>query len=275
MGVMASPLNAGEGPGSSARAGFFGSRRIRVVASLGAALALQGCALFGADPELAAAPPADIVERDARIAALEGELQSAKSRNAELERRLAELQKGEKSAAAAPDVARPELKDEPGLAVATAPSATPEIKPESVVAAADAGQALASAPAKPVEAAPRLVQPTFASDEEIFENEAGDAIETASVLFGVHLASYRHEAEARAGWGKLQQDFPDELGLLEPRLERVVIEGRGAFLRLVGGGFANEEKASALCARLRAKSAYCAVAGFAGEKLARPDTALR
>lgn len=274
MGAIWSPsvLLIGNANGGTAR----GRALIRQVAGVAAALAASGCALFEGKPDFAAETAPEIVQRDARIASLESELEAVRSRYDELARKLAAVQEDDRSSVAAEGPPPPELKDGSGMGpAATTASAAPEIKPETVVAAADAGRALASAPAKPVDAAPRLVQPTFASDEEIFENEAGDAIPTTSVLFGVHLASYRHEAEARTGWVKLQQDFPDELGLLEPRLERVVIEGRGEFLRLVGGGFASEDKASALCLKLRAKSAYCAVAGFAGEKLSRPDTALR
>lgn len=249
---------------------------LRRLAGGAAALALSGCALVGGEPDVAAEADPALAERDARIAALESEVRTVRSENEKLSRRLAELQKDSRAAPGAENPPPPALKDDAVRPLAAAPPGTaPEIRPETVIAAADASAALASSPAKPVDPAPRLVQPTFASKEEIFENEAGDAIRTASVLFGVHLASYRHEAEARTGWVKLQQDFPDELGLLEPRLERVDIEGRGEFLRLVGGAFASEAKASALCERLRAKSAYCAVARFAGEKLLRDEPALR
>jgi hypothetical protein len=115
------------------------------------------------------------------------------------------------------------------------------------------------------------VQPTFSSSEQTFENEAHGDIKLSSVLWGVHLASYRRAEEAGAGWRKLQRDFPDELGLLEPRIEKVTIDGKGEFLRLVGGGFSSREKARALCATLAAKGVFCRVASFGGDRLSLAD----
>jgi hypothetical protein len=228
-------------------------------------LSLSACGMFGGkEIDVAAEEPPSAAEL--RVAELEHEVRRLKDENAALSEKLSELMKA--AALTADEAAEeepPELK-EPTVALAQPP--TPELKPETVVAAADAGRALADAQTKPVEPSPRLVQPTFASQQEtVFENEA-QGIELASVLFGVHLASYRQADEASAGWAKLQRDFPDELGLLEPRLEPVAIEGRGEFLRLIGGGFSTEEKALSLCATLKSKGVYCAVTGFNGRKLA-------
>lgn len=66
-----------------------------------------------------------------------------------------------------------------------------------MVAAADAGNALAAAPAAAVQPSPRLVQPTFASEETVFENEANDSIKTASVLsahISLPIATQRRRA---------------------------------------------------------------------------------
>lgn len=238
----------------------------RVAATLGACLGLSACALLGDEPNLAEAPTAPD-PREARIATLESELADAQRAKAALEQKLAALEKAGKPESEQV-VAAPTLKE--AQAALSGPAQTlqqpPEIRPEAVVAAADAERALAAAPAA-VQPSPRLVQPTFASQETVFENEASDGIKTASVLFGVHLASYRHAEEARAGWVKLQRDYPHELGLLEPRLEKVEIEGRGVFMRLIGGGFASQDKATALCTALKALGAYCAVASFQGERL--------
>ena len=150
---------------------------------------------------------------------------------------------------------------------AVPPPNAPLVKPEAVVAAPEAGRALAGSPA-PVDSSPRLVQPSFASLEEtVFENEAAGDIQMSSVMYGAHLASYRHEAEARTGWRKLQRENPDELGLLEPRVEKVSLDDRGDFMRLIGGGFTTQDKAAALCVRLKARGVYCAVSGFTGQRL--------
>ena len=103
--------------------------------------------------------------------------------------------------------------------------------------------------------------------EHPFENEASDEIETLSILYGVHLASYRQLDQARAGWRTLQRENPNELGLLEPRVEFVSLNEKGDFVRLIGGGFSSQQKAQALCATLKQKGLYCAVAGFEGERL--------
>ena len=89
----------------------------------------------------------------------------------------------------------------------------------------------------------------------------------------MHLASYRRAEEASAGWRKLQRDFPDELGLLEPRIEKVTLADKGVFLRLVGGGFSSRDKANALCASLSAKGVFCRVANFGGDRLSMTDEA--
>ncbi|MEM6415555.1 MAG: bZIP transcription factor [Pseudomonadota bacterium] len=120
----------------------------------------------------------------------------------------------------------------------------------------------------PVQEAPVFDPPKFASAGQSFENEAkSPQIPLASVLWGVHLDSYVKERLAKVGWAELQRRFPDELGLLEPRLETVLIEGRGKMLRLLGGAFASEATARALCETLKAKDQYCRVTDFSGRQL--------
>ena len=138
-----------------------------------------------------------------------------------------------------------------------------------IVAGAEA--APLSSSAVTVESTPRLVEPSFVAVDDVFENEASSAnIETTSVLFGVHLSSYRDVDGAIIGWKDLQRDNPDQLGLLEPRIETVVIEGRGAYQRLIAGGFSSIDKASDLCRTLEKKNLYCSVMEFSGERLTIP-----
>ncbi len=145
----------------------------------------------------------------------------------------------------------------------------PPKNPESIIVA-EAEAAPLSPSAVPVESTPRLVEPSFAAVEAVFENEAGTSIETTSVLFGVHLASYRKTAEAITGWKNLQRDNPNLLGLLEPRVEKVTIEGRGEFFRLIAGGFSSQAKAIDLCFTLKKKKLYCASTNFKGKRLEIP-----
>ncbi len=222
--------------------------------------------------------------RGAAKADLDGAFQAAELRTAELEIEVAQLKSDKERLAsqleelqrendklATNDEDETAADDAANLADATA-LANAELKLRdgaatgaAVVEAAD-GSVIANG-AAPVAPAPRLVQPTFASTDAVFENEAGGDIETASVLFGVHLASYRKTVEAREGWRKLQRQNPDELGLLEPRIEQVRLKEKGVFLRLIGGGFSSQEKAAALCASLKQKGLFCSVSGFNGKRL--------
>ncbi|MEQ8751051.1 MAG: SPOR domain-containing protein [Amphiplicatus sp.] len=246
-------------------AGLTGLPNIRSLAALAAAAVLSGCATLGGgteEPAITGAAADDLAWSFARTAELESQVAQLETENARLTKQLADLQ----AAKAAAAKIEPEAVAQAPTPAPPAPTA-PAVKPETVVAAPQADKALAGAPA-PVDSSPRLVQPSFASLEEtVFENEAAGDIPLTSVMYGVHLASYRHEAEARNGWRKLQRENPDELGLLEPRVERVTIENRGAFLRLVGGGFATQEKADALCVRLKSKGVYCSVTSFDGQRL--------
>jgi len=211
-------------------------------------------------------------EAKLQVASLEAEIARLKSQNARLANEVLALQRERDQGAAA------ELAAEAERAAAAVPPSKPEYltsEREAPRAKAVVDDAASPALAKtdvPVESAPRLVQPTFASNEVVFENEAEGDIETQSVLFGVHLASYRHVEEARTGWRKLQRENPDELGLLEPRVEAVTIEGKGRFLRLIGGGFAAREKAEALCGELKARGLFCTVESFEGERLSLAES---
>jgi len=211
-----------------------------------------------------------------RTAELEVELARVKSDNARLASQVLDLQReNDKLASTGEDDASAE---DDGLKLAGAalpPSSEIKLRDPDVSSAAiveDAGTPELEEGDVPVAPAPRMVQPTFASTDAVFENEAAGDIETASVLFGVHLASYRKSAEAREGWRQLQRENPDELGLLEPRIESVQLQGKGVFLRLIGGGFSSEEKASALCASLQQKGLFCSVSGFNGQRLSLSET---
>jgi hypothetical protein len=210
---------------------------------------------------------------ETRLAALSSENDELKSRLGDLEKKLSQSQRAvalrDAQIAALPKPAAPKPEPKPAAATQKPASTAPA---DPVVAAANADAALPEAGAA-VDAAPRLVQPTFSSAETTFENEAQGDIKVASVLWGVHLASYRRAEEASAGWRKLQREYPDELGLLEPRIEKVSVADKGIFLRLVGGGFSSREKANALCASLSSKGVFCRVANFGGDRLSTTDDA--
>jgi cell division protein FtsB len=248
-----------------------GARRLAVVLLL---LAAQGCAALAGkgDPDLLAAQTEELRAARAQNAELQAQVAKLTAANAALETKVAELaQKAKLGSVETPAATSADnaLKEGPSTAVAAAASdKSPSTAPaQPVVAPPNEDGVLPDAPV-PVDESPRLVQPSFASTEQIFENEAASAeIALTSVLWGVHLASYRRPDEASDGWKKLQRENPDELGLLEPRVERVSIEGKGEYLRLVGGGFSSREKAKALCDKLAAKGVFCRVTNFGGDRL--------
>ncbi len=255
-----------------------GARAARRAGALSLFLLVQSCAtIFGSGKaDLVASQAIELDAAKADRASLQAEVVELKAENTRLEAQLASASKKAARVAAAdaaadlpaaPQPADARLADS-GTAIAEKASTAPT---DPVVAAPNADAALPAAPV-PVDEAPRLVQPRFASTDEMFENEAANPeIKMTSVLWGVHLASYRRMEEASAGWAKLQRDNPDELGLLEPRIERVAIEGKGAYLRLVGGGFSSREKAKALCDELAMKGVFCRIANFGGERLSMLD----
>lgn len=241
-------------------------------------MTVSACSTFSGDgPRRVSSTGSELVQ--ARANALEFEVGRLKAENARLANQVLDLQRENETLVAEADpsdqIGDPDSLREGQIQVAeNIEPAAPQPQQNVVVDTANAPELKQSD--VPVEEAPRLVQPTFASTESVFENEAStDEIATASVLFGVHLASYRNLPEAREGWQKLQRENPDELGLLEPRLETVSIPEKGVFLRLIGGGFSSEDKASALCASLKERDLYCSVSGFQGQKLSLAIPQLR
>jgi hypothetical protein len=240
-------------------------------------LLTPGCAILSGkpDPELVAQHDAQLRASRAEVETLKAEVDKLTAEKATLETKVADLErKTIRLAAATGPNAEGALKEGPPAVTTTAQAADKSLSTapsKPVVTLPNTEVSLPDAPV-PVDNSPRLVQPSFASTEQIFENEAASAeIKMTSVLWGVHLASYRHSEEASAGWKKLQRENPDELGLLEPRIEKVAIDGKGEYLRLVGGGFSSRAKAKALCDTLAAKGVFCRVANFGGDRLSMAD----
>ena len=248
-----------------------------VLALVGSALILNGCSttLFSkADESLVEDQRAIVANLESQTAGLQSTIAELRSENTRLKRNLETLRRSKAAAEqtvasfekqAVVDAEQAALEAQNRKPVLVVPP--PPKDPESIIVAEATPL---SASAVPVESTPRLVEPSFAAVEAVFENEAGTAIETTSVLFGVHLASYRNTARATTEWRNLQRDNPDLLGLLEPRVKQVDIKERGRFYRLIAGGFSTKEKAEALCATLKRKKTYCVPTGFEGERLDIP-----
>jgi len=252
-------------------ASFLGVERVSI---MGLLLLAQSCAVFQGDkdPDIVASQGEELRLARAQASDLQAEVAKLAAENDALTAKLVALEKKDRVASAETTLADTTLKEGPSANGAPLLDKKPSTAPAApVVAAPNADVALPGAPV-PVDNAPRLVQPSFSSAEEIFENEAASPeIKMTSVLWGVHLASYRHADDASAGWKKLQRENPDELGLLEPRIEKVSVEGKGEYLRLVGGGFSSREKAKALCDTLAEKGVFCRVATFGGDRLSMLD----
>ncbi len=246
-------------------------RALKVVLLVFAAGTLAACSTLSGGAETASGAddaysnPREI-EAQTKLARLQTENARLANRVLELQRENDQLRKA-KAAAAAVDNAAQTAEAEPASEPAETVVALrePEVLKQPVVDNPETPEMTSTE--VPVEPAPRLTQPTFESTDAVFENEAGSEARTPAMLFGVHLASYRQEDEAREGWRKLQRENPDELGLLEPRLETVDVPERGSFLRLIGGGLSSREKAEALCSNLKTKGLYCSVSDFSGERL--------
>lgn len=238
---------------------------------------LASCSTLSGDDQAAS-----IADENVRFASVEAELMEAKIEINRLQEENARLvaaaldatrERERAPVASRPseeviaDAGAPTLPDSPSVVVEEALELQANVEDAVVEGTSDSDADLLVGDV-PVDPAPRLVQPAFTSGDAVFENEAtADAIVTQSVLYGVHLASYRAVDEARRGWSMLQRANPDELGLLEPRTKFVRVPNKGEFFRLIGGGFSSRDKASALCESLKAKRVYCGITDFDGERL--------
>ncbi len=245
-------------------------RAAKLVLLTCAAALLAACSTFSGDSEAARgaedafSDPKEI-EAQTKLARLQTENARLANRVLELQRENDALRRARASAAAEAAAEKAEAEEASQPAETAVALREPEVLKQPVVDNPETPEMTSTE--VPVEPAPRLTQPTFESTDAVFENEADSETRAPAMLFGVHLASYRKEDEAREGWRKLQRENPDELGLLEPRLETVNVPERGPFLRLIGGGLSSREKAEALCSNLKIKGLYCAVSDFSGERL--------
>ena len=243
-----------------------------LIALLGGIL-LSACASSDIS-DLAGGNVSDVNWAFADETAMETKVASLQTENTQLRREVDELRrrllKAEDDAAIAQAKAQSAAENAANERLRSAVAAQPKPASDPVITSS-IPEIDVPETATPVQEAPRLIQPSFASAQPIFENEAQSGIELNSVLWGVHLDSYSRERFAREGWRSLQRTHPDELGLLEPRTERVKIEGRGVMYRLIGGGFASEITAKALCEELSTKDQYCRVVSFGGRKLSMAE----
>ncbi len=153
--------------------------------------------------------------------------------------------------------ARLDAKTAPAVAAAAPSTASPS------VASLSAARAAAGEPIL-------LVPPTTAADdgasaqasaapEPPAEPVAAPAPAAASGI-RLHLASYRTKARARKGWREAAARYGDLLAGLDHSIVRVDLgPGMGIYYRVLAGPVNGERAARKLCARLKARGAYCAL----------------
>ncbi|MBB4265539.1 SPOR domain-containing protein [Roseospira visakhapatnamensis] len=73
----------------------------------------------------------------------------------------------------------------------------------------------------------------------------------------VHLASYRDETSARAGWAALSQRYAGSMRDMAPHYQRVTVPGKGTFIRLKAGPVGIPGGANRLCDQLRGAGQFC------------------
>lgn len=90
---------------------------------------------------------------------------------------------------------------------------------------------------------------------------AGEKAAAMTGAWAVHLASYRSQAKAKAGWTMLQKKFPAMAKLTMRTSEFDPGNGRGTYVRLLGQGFETKAAASAFCGPLKTAGQYCQAKG--------------
>jgi hypothetical protein len=78
----------------------------------------------------------------------------------------------------------------------------------------------------------------------------------------IHVASVRDPAEVPGEWQRLAGRYQVLAGLELLRPTMVEVPGKGTFYRVIGGRFATEAEAQAICERLRPAGAYCMIVGL-------------
>lgn len=78
----------------------------------------------------------------------------------------------------------------------------------------------------------------------------------AAGAYTVHLASYRNRDGALAGWQTLRRAAAP-LAALEPMYRAVDLPGRGSFVRVTAGHFADKAAAHSFCQTIKVAVGYC------------------
>lgn len=77
------------------------------------------------------------------------------------------------------------------------------------------------------------------------------------IAYGIHLASYRDEKNARAGWEEIKTAHARELSGLEPYIRLFDAGKDGTYRRLLAGPVSSRADADALCQELKQTGLWC------------------
>jgi hypothetical protein len=146
--------------------------------------------------------------------------------------------------------AQPAAAVEPPATTASAPPAppTPDPAPVSIPVTIPVPVKAASQPAVRHAAAQPVPQPAPQSTAQQTGQQHG---------YMAHLASYRDEIHAAAGWKTLQKAHRDLLINRSPVTVTAEIPGQGTFVRLMAGGFGQLADVSEFCSGFKASGQYC------------------
>jgi len=146
--------------------------------------------------------------------------------------------------------AHPAAAAEPPAMTASAPPAppSPDPAPVSIPVTIPVPVKAASQPAARHVIAQPMPQPTAQHSGEQTGQQHG---------YMAHLASYRDEVHAAAGWKTLQKAHRDLLINKSPITTTAEIPGQGTFVRLMAGGFGQLADVSEFCSEFKASGQYC------------------
>jgi len=146
------------------------------------------------------------------------------------------------------------------------PAAVVEARPQP--AAPPSAPAVAPAPTPLAESPATVKRDTAPAPSEAASSQAAPSqVAAASPAparptpgsYRIQVGALREQAAADAEWARVQKRFPDELGGLEHRVQKVDLgPGKGVFFRIQSSGV-SEASAGAICAGLKAKSQPCIV----------------
>ncbi|MEQ8736690.1 MAG: SPOR domain-containing protein [Rhodospirillaceae bacterium] len=103
------------------------------------------------------------------------------------------------------------------------------------------------------------------TSDDVASVTSGQAAERAPAVaasaqsgLGLHLASYRTQQAAEAGWQTISGKYKGQLSGLDPKINQVNLgQGKGTFFRLLAGPVQDQQRAKSICDQLKRSNQYC------------------